>query len=211
MSDEISMALDEATAAMNKAIEHLEFELNKISAGKASPAMLDSVKVDYYGSYTPLKNIANVSTPDARTITVQAWEKHMLDPIAKAIMEANLGLNPQNNGEMIIISVPMLTEERRKDLSKRAHGEGEHAKVSIRTGRKDAIDFIKQAQKDGLPEDEAKTGEAKVQELTDKYNKKVEEVLAAKDKDIMTIWWLQYFEWKHSEWGVFFYLKKNRA
>jgi ribosome recycling factor len=187
MSDEIIMALDEATAAMNKAIEHLEFELNKIRAGKASPSMLDSVKVDYYGSFTPLKNIANVSTPDARTITVQAWEKHMLDPIAKAIMEANLGLNPQNNGEMIIISVPMLTEERRKDLSKRAHGEGEHAKVSIRTGRKDAIDFIKQAQKDGLPEDEAKTGEAKVQELTDKYNKKVEEVLAAKDKDIMTI------------------------
>jgi ribosome recycling factor len=187
MSDEITMALDEATAAMNKAIEHLEFELHKIRAGKASPAMLDSVKVDYYGSFTPLKNIANVSTPDARTITVQAWEKHMLDPIAKAIMEANLGLNPQNNGEMIIISVPMLTEERRKDLSKRAHGEGEHAKVSIRTGRKDAIDFIKQAQKDGLPEDEAKTGEAKVQELTDKYNKKVEEVLAAKDKDIMTI------------------------
>jgi len=187
MSDEISMALDEATAAMNKAIEHLEFELNKIRAGKASPAMLDSVKVDYYGSFTPLKNIANVSTPDARTITVQAWEKHMLDSIAKAIMEANLGLNPQNNGEMIIISVPMLTEERRKDLSKRAHGEGEHAKVSIRTGRKDAIDFIKQAQKDGLPEDEAKTGEAKVQELTDRFNKKVEEVLAAKDKDIMTI------------------------
>jgi ribosome recycling factor len=128
-----------------------------------------------------------VSTPDARTITVQAWEKHMLEPIAKAIMEANLGLNPQNNGDLIIISVPMLTEERRKDLSKRAHGEGEHAKVSIRTARKDAIDFIKQAQKDGLPEDEAKTGEAKVQDLTDKYNKKVEEVLAAKDKDIMTI------------------------
>jgi ribosome recycling factor len=187
MSDEITMALDEATAAMNKAIDHLEFELNKIRAGKASPAMLDSVKVDYYGSYTPLKNIANVSTPDARTITVQAWEKHMLDPIAKAIMEANLGLNPQNNGEMIIISVPMLTEERRKDLSKRAHGEGENAKVSIRTARKEAIDFIKQAQKDGLPEDEAKTGETKVQDLTDKFNKKVEEVLAAKDKDIMTI------------------------
>jgi ribosome recycling factor len=187
MSDEITMALDEAIAAMNKAIDHLEFELNKIRAGKASPAMLDSVKVDYYGSYTPLKNIANVSTPDARTITVQAWEKHMLDPIAKAIMEANLGLNPQNNGEMIIISVPMLTEERRKDLSKRAHSEGENAKVSIRTARKEAIDFIKQAQKDGLPEDEAKTGETKVQDLTDKFNKKVEEVLAAKDKDIMTI------------------------
>jgi ribosome recycling factor len=118
---------------------------------------------------------------------VQAWEKHMLEAIAKAIMEANLGLNPQNNGDLIIIAVPMLTEERRRDLSKRAHSEGENAKVSIRNARKEAIDFIKQAQKDGLPEDEAKTGETKIQELTDRYNKKVEEVLAAKDKDIMTI------------------------
>jgi ribosome recycling factor len=187
MSEEIGMALEEATNGMNKAIDHLEFELNKIRAGKASPAMLDSVKVDYYGSMTPLKNVANVSTPDARTITVQAWEKHMLEAIGKAIMEANLGLNPQNNGDLIIIAVPMLTEERRRDLSKRAHGEGENAKVAIRNARKEAIDFIKQAQKDGLPEDEAKTGEAKIQELTDKFNKKVEEVLAAKDKDIMTI------------------------
>lgn len=187
MSDEVKMALDEATDAMNKAIDHLEFELNKIRAGKASPAMLDSVKVDYYGVPTPLKNVANVNTPDARTITVQAWEKSMLEPICKGILEANLGLNPQNNGEIVIISVPMLTEERRKDLSKRAHSEGEHARVSIRTARKDALDFIKQAQKDGLPEDEAKGGETKVQELTDKFNKKVEDVLAAKDKDIMTI------------------------
>jgi ribosome recycling factor len=187
MSDEVMMALDEATAAMNKAIDHLEFELNKIRAGKASPAMLDSVRVDYYGTPTPLKNVANVNTPDARTITVQAWEKSMLEPICKGILEANLGLNPQNNGEIVIISVPMLTEERRKDLSKRAHAEGETARVAIRNARKEAIDFIKQSQKDGLPEDEAKTGETKVQELTDKYNKKVEEVLAAKDKDIMTI------------------------
>lgn len=187
MSDEVKMALDEATDAMEKAISHLDFELNKIRAGKASPSMLDSVKVDYYGTPTPLKNVANVSTPDARTINVQAWEKSTLDPICKAILEANLGLNPQNNGEIIIISVPMLTEERRKDLSKKSHAEGEHAKVSIRTARKEAIDFIKQAQKDGLPEDEAKSGEAKVQEIVDKYNKRVEEILAAKDKDIMTI------------------------
>jgi ribosome recycling factor len=187
MSDEVKMALDEAADAMNKGILHLEFELAKIRAGKATPSMLDSVKVDYYGSYTPLKNIANVSTPDARTITVQAWEKHMLDAISKAIMEANLGLNPQNNGDLIIISVPMLTEERRKDLTKRSHAEGEHAKVGIRNARKEAIDFIKTAQKDGLPEDEAKAGEAKVQELTDKFNKKVDEILAAKDKDIMTV------------------------
>ena len=149
--------------------------------------MLDGVKVDYYGTPSTLKNIASINTPDARTITVQPWEKHMLDVIAKGIMEANLGLNPQNNGDIIIISVPMLTEERRKDLSKRAHAEGEHAKVSIRNARKEAIDFIKQAQKDGLPEDEAKTGETKVQELTDKFNKRVDEILATKDKDIMTV------------------------
>jgi ribosome recycling factor len=187
MSDEVKMALDEANAAMQKTIDHLEMELTKVRAGKASPAMLDGVKLDYYGSPTLLKNIANVNTPDARTITVQPWEKHMLDAISKAIMEANLGLNPQNNGDLIIISVPMLTEERRKDLTKRSHAEGEHAKVGIRNARKEAIDFIKQAQKDGLPEDESKAGEAKVQELTDKYNKKVDEVVAIKDKDIMTI------------------------
>ncbi|MFM7769742.1 MAG: ribosome recycling factor [Bacteroidota bacterium] len=187
MSDEVKMALDEAQEAMNKSIEHLEFELNKIRAGKASPAMLESVRVDYYGSLTPLKNVANITTPDARTLTVQPWEKGMLDSISKGIMEANLGLNPQNNGDVIMIAVPMLTEERRKELSKRAHAEGEHAKVGIRNARKAGIDFIKQAQKDGLPEDEAKSGEAKVQDLTDKFNKKVDEVLSAKDKDIMTI------------------------
>ena len=187
MSDEVKMALDEATDAMQKSIDHLEFELSKIRAGKATPAMLDAVKVDYYGAPTLLKNIANINTPDARTITIQAWEKHMLDPISKAIMEANLGLNPQNNGDLVIISVPMLTEERRRDLSKRAHAEGEHAKVGIRNARKDAIDFVRQAQKDGLPEDEAKAGEQKVQELTDKFNKKVDDLIAVKDKDIMTI------------------------
>jgi len=187
MSDEVKMALDEATDAMQKSLDHLDNELSKIRAGKASPAMLDGVRLDYYGSPTLLKNIANVNTPDARTITVQPWEKHMLNEIAKAIMEANLGLNPQNNGDLIIISVPMLTEERRKDLSKRAHAEGEHAKVGIRNSRKEALDFIKTAQKDGLPEDEAKAGEAKVQELTDKFNRKVDEMIAVKDKDIMTI------------------------
>ena len=187
MSDEVKMALDEAAEGMQKSLDHLDFELSKIRAGKASPAMLDGVKLDYYGSPTLLKNIANVNTPDARTITVQPWEKHMLNEIAKAIMEANLGLNPQNNGDLIIISVPMLTEERRKDLSKRAHAEGENAKVSIRNARKEALDLIKTAQKDGLPEDEAKAGEAKVQDLTDKFNRKVEEMIAVKDKDIMTI------------------------
>jgi ribosome recycling factor len=187
MSEEVQMALAEATDAMDKTIEHLEYELTKIRAGKASPAMLDGVKVDYYGTFTPLKNVANVTTPDARTITVQAWEKKMLETISKAIQEANLGLNPQNNGEVIIISVPMLTEERRKDLTKKAHAEAEHAKVGIRNARKDAMEFVKQAQKDGLPEDEAKIGETKIQDLTDRYNRRVDEIVAAKDKDIMTI------------------------
>lgn len=182
MSDEVKMALDEATEAMQKTIDHLEFELSKSAQAKPIRAMLDGVKLDYYGSPTLMKNIANVSTPDPRTITVQPWEKHMLDAISKAIIEANLGLNPQNNGDLIIINVPMLTEERRRDLSKRAHAEGEHARVGLRTSRKDALDFIKQAQKDGLPEDEAKMGEAKVQELTDKFNKKIDDLIAAKDK-----------------------------
>lgn len=187
MSDEVKMAQDEAIDAMQKCIDHLEVELTKIRAGKASPSMLDGVRVDYYGTPTLLKNIASVNTPDPRTITVQPWEKKMLDFISKAIMESNLGLNPQNNGDLIIISVPMLTEERRKDLSKRAHAEGEHAKVGIRTSRKDAIDFIKQAQKDGLPEDECKAGELKIQEITDRFNRKIDELIIIKDKDIMTI------------------------
>jgi ribosome recycling factor len=187
MSEEIKMVMEEATAAMQKSIDHLEFELTKIRAGKASPAMLDGVKLDYYGTPTLLKNVANINTPDPRTITIQPWEKHFLDIISKAIMEANLGLNPQNNGDVIIISVPILTEERRRELSKRAHSEGEHAKVGLRNARKEAIDFIRQAQKEGLPEDEAKSGEVKVQELTDKFNRKIEEILAVKDKDILTI------------------------
>lgn len=187
MSEEIKMALDEALDAMGKTITHLENELNKVRAGKASPIMLDGVRVDYYGTMTPLKNVANVTCPDARTLSIQPWEKGMINAISKGIMEANLGLNPQNNGDVIMIAVPMLTEERRRDLSKRAHSEGENARVGIRTARKEALDFIKQAQKDGLPEDEGKTGENKVQELTDKFNRKVDEVLAAKDKDIMTI------------------------
>ena len=187
MTEELQMIYDEFKNSNNRSISHLEAELTKIRAGKATPSMLSSVMVDYYGSPTLLKNIANVNTPDARTITVQPWEKHMLTDIGKAIMEANLGLNPQNNGDLIIISVPMLTEERRKDLSKRAHAEGEHAKVGIRNARKEALDFIKTAQKDGLPEDEAKAGETKVQELTDKFNRKVDEMIAVKDRDIMTI------------------------
>lgn len=181
------MALDEAKELMDKAISHLNVELSKIRAGKAHPSMLDTVKVDYYGSMTPLKQVANVSTPDARTITVQPWEKPMLDAISTAITNSNLGLNPQNNGEVIIINVPPLTEERRRDLTKRVRAEGEHAKVSVRNARKEANDFIKSAEKDGLSEDMAKTGEAKVQDLTNSYTEKVDAILKSKEEDIMTV------------------------
>lgn len=181
------MALDTAKEAMDKAIAHLEHELTKIRAGKAHPSMLGGVKVDYYGAPTPLSQVANVNSTDARTLTIQAWEKSMLDPIATAVINANLGLNPMNNGEVILINVPPLTEERRKELVKRARSEGEHARVGIRNGRKDAMDFLKAAKADGLSEDLAKGGEAKVQELTDAYNKRVDEVLDAKEADIMTV------------------------
>lgn len=181
------MIHEEAEASMKKAVSHLEDELLKIRAGKASPAMLEGVKVDYYGSLTPLNQVANVNTPDARTISVQPWEKKMLETIEKAIMNANLGLNPQNNGELIMINVPPLTEERRKDLVKRAKAEGEHAKVSVRTARKDANDEIKKLEKDGLSEDLAKDAEAEVQSLTDSYNTRIENEVGRKEKDIMTI------------------------
>lgn len=187
MTEEIEMAMEEATASMEKSIEHLANELTKIRAGKASPAMLDSVQVEYYGSLTPLSQVANVNTLDARTISVQPWEKSMLDEIAKGITNANLGLNPQNNGELIMINVPVLTEERRRDLSKRAKAEGEHAKVGIRNARKDANDFIKGLKNDGLSEDMAKGAENEVQELTDKYTAKVDSLIEAKEKDIMTV------------------------
>lgn len=187
MNEEIQMALDDAKDKMQKAIARLEGELNKIRAGKAHPSMLESVRVDYYGSLTPVSQVANINSTDARTLVVQPWEKGMLDSIATGIINANLGLNPMNNGEVILINVPPLTEERRKELVKRARSEGEHARVGIRNGRKDAMDFLKAAKADGLSEDLAKGGEAKVQELTDAYNKRVDEVLDAKEADIMTV------------------------
>lgn len=187
MTEELQLIFDETQEQMDRAIEHLEKELQKIRAGKAHPSMLDSIMVEYYGSMTPLKQIANVSTPDPRTLTVQPWEKSSIDTISTAIVNANVGLNPQNNGDIIIINVPTLTEERRKDLSKRVRSEGETARVSIRTARKEANDLIKSAEKDGLSEDIAKTAEAKIQELTDTFNKKIEDVLDRKEKDIMTV------------------------
>lgn len=187
MTEEVQMALDEAKGSMNKTIGHLEQGLTKVRAGKATPSMLDSVSVDYYGSPTPLSQVANVNTLDARTITVQPWEKAMLDEISRGITNANLGLNPQNNGEMIMINVPALTEERRRDLSKKAKAEGENAKVGIRNARKDANDFIKGLKNDGLSEDLAKDAENEIQDLTNAFVSKIDKLVELKEKDIMTV------------------------
>jgi ribosome recycling factor len=187
MEGPLSQITKNALDGMKKAISHLEDELLKVRAGKATPGMVDSVRVDYYGSMVPMSQVANINTPDPKTITIQPWEKKMIEPIEKAIAYANLGLNPQNNGELIIISVPPLTEERRKDLVKKARAEAENAKVGIRNARKEANDEIKKLQKDGLSEDEAKIAEAEVQKLTDEYNAKADAEVGRKEKDIMTI------------------------
>lgn len=187
MNEDVQLAIEEAKDLMKKAIDHLEIELQKIRAGKANPNMLSSVSVDYYGTMTPLHQVANINTPDAKTLSIQPWEKSLLDPITTAIMNANLGLNPQNNGDVIMINIPALTEERRKDLSKRAKAETEHAKVSIRNARKEANDAIKNAEKEGLSEDDAKRAEEEVQKITDNYTRKVDEIYEAKEKDIMTV------------------------
>lgn len=186
MSD-INSVLNSTRSQMEKAIEHLEKELGKIRAGKAAPQMLDSVFVDYYGNSTPLNQVGSISTPDAKTIVVQPWEKSMLTAIEKGITYANLGFNPQNDGTVIRITLPPLTEERRKQLVKMAKDELEHGKITIRNIRKDANESIKKLVKDGLPEDEGKGGEGKVQELTDKYIAKMDEILKAKEKEILTV------------------------
>ena len=185
--EEIDFILDSTKESMNGSIAHLEKEFLNIRAGKASPAMLGGVMVDYYGSQTPLSQVANVNTPDARTITVQPWEKSMLQPIEKAIMIANLGFNPMNNGDNIIISVPPLTEERRRDLVKQAKAEAEDAKISIRNARKDANTEIKKLEKDGMSEDVCKSAEDEVQELTNSYIKKIDDTLSVKEAEIMKV------------------------
>ncbi|MCC7333098.1 MAG: ribosome recycling factor [Flavobacteriales bacterium] len=187
MNEELQFILDSTKEAMNSAIEHLDKQLQKIRAGKASPMMLSGVMVDYYGTKTPLSQVANVNTLDGRTITIQPWEKSMISPIETAIINANLGLNPQNNGEQILINVPMLTEERRRDLSKQAKAEGEHSKVGIRNARKEANDEIKKLQKNGLSEDICKDAESNIQKLTDNHIAKVDSLIEAKEKDIMTV------------------------
>jgi ribosome recycling factor len=172
---------------MEKAISHLETELVRIRTGKANPSMLDGVMVDYYGSMTPLNQIANVNTPDARTIVVQPWEKNKLGDIERAIINSNLGLNPQNDGEVIRINVPPLTEERRKEMVKLAKNEAENCKVSIRSARKNANESIKKLQKDGLAEDLAKDAETTIQNITKDFELKVDDHVAKKEKEIMTV------------------------
>lgn len=187
MNEELNMYIEDAKERMEKAIEHLNNELRVIRAGKANPGMLSNIMVDYYGTLTPLQQVSNVGTLDARTISIQPWEKSMIGPIEKAILAANLGFNPQNNGEVIRIAVPPLTEERRKQLVKQVKSEGENARVSIRNARRDTNDEIKKLQKDGLSEDIAKDAEEEVQKLTDKFNKKVEELLEQKEEEILTV------------------------
>ena len=187
MNEEVNFCIEEAKERMSNTISHLEGELRVIRAGKANPSMLSGIMVDYYGTMTPLQQVSNVGTLDARTISIQPWEKAMIGPIEKAVLTANLGFNPQNNGETIRIAVPPLTEERRKQLVKQVKSEGENARVSIRNARRDANEEFKKFQKDGLAEDLAKNAESEIQKITDSYNKQVEELLLKKEEEILTV------------------------
>jgi ribosome recycling factor len=187
MTEELNLVYNEFKEANAKTLTHLDNELQKIRAGKATPSMLSSVMVEYYGMMTPIQQVGAISVPDGRTITIQAFEKNMLNEIQKAIINSNLGFAPSNNGEMLIISLPPLTEERRKDMVKKSKGEAEHAKVGVRNNRKDAIDMIKMLKTDGLSEDLVKDAETEIQKITDVYARKVDEIVDSKEKDIMTI------------------------
>lgn len=187
MNEEVQLVYDMTQERMEKAVEHLDNELMRIRAGKANVHILDGIKVDYYGTMTPLNQVSNISTPDAKTILIQPWEKGMIDPIEKALMNSNVGITPANNGEVIRLVIPQLTEERRRDLVKQVRTEGENARVSIRTARREANDEYKNMQKDGLSEDETKTAEDNIQKLTDEYTEKIDKIVEAKDQDIMTI------------------------
>ena len=187
MEEEVQFLLDITIEKMEKALSHLDKELIGIRAGKADPGMLSTINVDYYGNATPLSQVANINTPDARTISIQPWEKAMIGPIEKAILLANIGLNPVNNGEVIHLNIPILTEERRKELVKQAKAEGENAKISVRNARREANEELKKMKKDGLSEDVEKDTEIKVQKLTDDYIKKIDEKIESKESDILTI------------------------
>lgn len=187
MSEVVQIVLDDAKEGMESVINFLSREFQKLRAGKAAPEMLDGVKVDCYGSMMPINQVANVTAPDAKQIIVQPWDKSMLAPLEKAIMQANLGFNPANNGEVLRIQVPSLTEERRKDIVKKARQEAEQARVSIRSARKTANDMSKELKNDGVPEDDLKRLEEKVQEMTTEYTKKIDKLLEVKEAEIMTV------------------------
>ena len=187
MTEEISKITNGAEDQMKKAINHLEAELVKIRAGKANPQMLDGLMVDYYGSPMSINQVANISVMDARTLTIQPWEKNMLQPIERAIINANLGVTPQNDGALVRLFMPPLTEERRKELVKKCLAEGEHSKVAVRSIRRDAIEHIKKLQKNGLSEDAAKDAETGVQQVTDRFIVQIDKHLASKEKEIMSV------------------------
>ncbi|MBQ7448726.1 MAG: ribosome recycling factor [Paludibacteraceae bacterium] len=184
---EVNTIKAEAEEKMQEAIMYLDDTLAHIRAGKASVRILDPIRIDYYGSMTPLSNVSTITTPDARTITIQPWEKKLINDIERAIINSNIGLAPSNNGEVIRLSIPPLTEERRRDLAKQCKGEAENAKVSVRNARRDAIDVLKKQIKEGMPEDVEKDAEGEMQKLHDKYIKQIDELYAAKEKEIMTV------------------------
>ena len=185
--NDVNFYLKPAEEKMQMAVEFLDEALAHIRAGKANPKILDGIRVDYYGSPAPISNVANISVPDARTITITPWEKKMFKEIERAIINSEVGITPENNGEVIRLSIPPLTEERRKQLVKQSKNEAEQAKNSIRNARRDAIEGLKKAIKDGMPEDVEKDAEAKVQKMHDQYMKKIDEVFAAKEKEILTV------------------------
>ena len=187
MIEKAQAVMDAAKEKMQSAVTYLEEDLKTYRAGKANPAVFNNVMVNYYGTMTPVPQVASIGTPDAKTMLIQPWDRSLLHTIEKAIMDANLGFPPQNNGEMIRINVPALTEERRKELVKKARTAGENAKVGIRNARRDGIESLKKLQKEGLPEDAEKDFEDEIQKLTDSFSKKVEEILATKEKEIMTV------------------------
>ena len=187
MTEEVDLIIDDAKDSMQKAIAHLELEIAKIRAGKATTSIVDGISVDYYGAPTAISQVANITVLDAKTVSIQPWEKNMISPIERAIMQANIGITPQSDGNQIRLFLPPLTEERRKELFKKASGEGEQSKIAIRNIRRDGIEQIKKLQKDGLSEDAAKDAEAAIQELTDKHIVLVDKHLAAKEKEMMTV------------------------
>ncbi len=185
--EDVKKLLNDTRSQMNKALEHFEFELSKIRAGRASAAMLDGIEVDAYGTKSPIYQTGNISTPDARTISIQPWDASLLPSIEKAILQANIGITPQNDGKIIRLNIPALTEERRKDLVKQAKTQAENCRISIRTVRKEANEKAKKLKTDGLPEDSYKKCETDIQNITNDYSTKIDKHLELKEKEIMTV------------------------